>query len=74
MLDTIGLRTAEDLVSYLPADVRFDRRLAIEDGKSEFEIVDYFRAKATSPASWAQASIITTGPSWWTPSFRAASS
>jgi glycine dehydrogenase subunit 1 len=51
MLDTIGLRTAEDLVSYLPADVRFDRRLAIEDGKSEFEIVDYFRALAAKTES-----------------------
>lgn len=44
MLDTIGLRSAEDLVSYLPADVRFEKQLAIESGKSEFEIVDYFKA------------------------------
>jgi glycine dehydrogenase subunit 1 len=51
MLDIIGLRAAEELVSYLPADVRFNRDLAIEDGKSEFEIVDYFKALAAKTES-----------------------
>ena len=51
MLDVIGLRTAEELVSYLPDDVRFDRRLDIPDGKSEFEIVDYFKALAAKTES-----------------------
>jgi len=35
MLSTIGAKTAEDLISYLPPDVRFDGKLAIDDGKSE---------------------------------------
>src|SRR6185312_7316449 len=51
MLDAIGLKSEEDLVSYLPADVRFDRQLAIEDGKSEYEIVDYFKALAARNAN-----------------------
>jgi glycine dehydrogenase subunit 1 len=43
MLATIGLQSLEDLVSYLPEDVLFKRKLAIDDGRSEFEIVDYFK-------------------------------
>ncbi|MDQ2776971.1 MAG: hypothetical protein M3Y57_18925, partial [Acidobacteriota bacterium] len=39
MLAAIGLQSEEDLISYLPADVRLDRPLAIADGKSEYEIV-----------------------------------
>src|SRR5579863_2244516 len=50
MLAAIGLRSEEDLVSYLPADVRFDRALAIDDGKSEYEIVDYFKRRAEENA------------------------
>jgi len=50
MLDAIGLKSEEDLIAYLPADVRFDRHLAIEDGKSEYEIVDYFRTRAAENA------------------------
>ena len=42
----IGAQSEEDLVAYLPADVRFQKRLAIEDGKSEYEIVDYFKQLA----------------------------
>ncbi|MGA7415110.1 MAG: aminomethyl-transferring glycine dehydrogenase subunit GcvPA [Bryobacteraceae bacterium] len=45
MLDTIGLRTQEELVSYLPEDVLFRGKLAIEDGKSEYDIIDYFRQR-----------------------------
>jgi len=47
MLAAIGLRSEEDLVSYLSADVRFNKRLAIPDGKSEYEIVDYFKQLAS---------------------------
>jgi glycine dehydrogenase subunit 1 len=47
MLDAIGLKTAEELVSYLPGDVRFRNPLNIDDGKSEYEIVDYFKQLAT---------------------------
>lgn len=43
MLSTIGLKSEEDLVSYLPSDVLFNRPLNLEDGKSEYEIVDYFK-------------------------------
>ncbi len=51
MLAVIGLQSEEDLISYLPADVRFDRPLAIADGKSEYEIVDYFKARAAENAN-----------------------
>jgi len=51
MLATIGLASEEDLIAYLPADVRFDKRLAIENGKSEYEIVDYFKQRAAENAN-----------------------
>jgi glycine dehydrogenase subunit 1 len=51
MLATIGANSQEDLVSYLPVDVRFDGKLRIDDGKSEFEIVDYFKAAAAHNAN-----------------------
>ena len=51
MLEVIGLASEEDLISYLPADVRFDERLAIENGKSEYEIVDYFKWRAAENAN-----------------------
>jgi glycine dehydrogenase subunit 1 len=51
MLSAIGLTSEEGLISYLPADVRFDKRLAIEDGKSEYEIVDYFKQRAAKNAN-----------------------
>ena len=51
MLETIGLRSEEDLISYLPRDVRFDGPLRLEDGKSEYEIVDYFKRFAAQNAN-----------------------
>jgi glycine dehydrogenase subunit 1 len=51
MLSAIGLESEEDLISYLPADVRFDKPLAIGDGKSEYEIVDYFKQRAAENAN-----------------------
>src|SRR6476660_1021531 len=51
MLSTIGAQSEEDLISYLPSDVRFDGKLAIEDGKSEYEIVDYFKEAAAHNAN-----------------------
>ncbi len=51
MLATIGLRSEEDLIAYLPGDVRFDKRLNIEDGKSEYEIIDYFKQQAARNAN-----------------------
>ncbi len=51
MLAKIGVKSQEDLVSYLPADVRFNGTLEIDDGKSEFEIIDYFKAAAAHNAN-----------------------
>ncbi len=51
MLDAIGLKSEEDLVSYLPEDVLFKGQLGIGDGQSEYEIVDYFKAQAARNAN-----------------------
>lgn len=51
MLDTIGVRSIEDLFAYLPPEVRLDRPLSIAPGKSEYEIVDYFRARGAENAN-----------------------
>jgi glycine dehydrogenase subunit 1 len=51
MLSTIGVDSLEGLFSYLPAEVRLNRPLNIEPGKSEYEIVDYFRARAEENAN-----------------------
>src|SRR5438270_10042441 len=50
MLAAIGLKSEEELISYLPADVRFEERLNIPDGKSEYEIVDYFKQQGVHSA------------------------
>src|SRR5690348_9036493 len=51
MLGAIGLNSEEDLISHLPPDVRFDARLGIDDGKSEYEIVEYFKQLAAKNAN-----------------------
>jgi glycine dehydrogenase subunit 1 len=51
MLDTIGVSSAEDLFAHLPPETRLGRPLQIEPGKSEYEIVDYFRARAAENAN-----------------------
>jgi glycine dehydrogenase subunit 1 len=51
MLSTIGVESLEDLFSYLPPEVRYDKPLNIDPGKSEYEIVDYFRARASENAN-----------------------
>jgi glycine dehydrogenase subunit 1 len=51
MLSAIGVDSLEDLFSNLPAEVRLNRPLAIDPGKSEFEIVDYFRARGDESAN-----------------------
>ena len=51
MLDTIGVETVEDLFAHLPEDVRLNRPLNIAPGKSEYEIVDYFRARGDETAT-----------------------
>ncbi len=51
MLDTIGVSSLEDLFAYLPEEVRFERTLDIPPGKSEYDIVDYFRARGAENAN-----------------------
>lgn len=43
MLATIGLNNQEDLLSHIPSEIRFDKSLGIENGKSEYEIIEYFK-------------------------------
>ncbi|MGA8596296.1 MAG: aminomethyl-transferring glycine dehydrogenase subunit GcvPA [Bryobacteraceae bacterium] len=50
MLSALGLESVDDLVSHLPREIRFDGRFSIENGKSEYEIVDYFKARAAETA------------------------
>ncbi|MGH9639294.1 MAG: aminomethyl-transferring glycine dehydrogenase subunit GcvPA [Bryobacteraceae bacterium] len=51
MLRAAGLQSEEDLISYLPAELRMRQPLTLEDGKSEFEIVDYFKRLAAQNAN-----------------------
>ncbi len=51
MLDVCGVDSLEDLFSHLPAEAKLDRPLDIADGKSEYEIVDYFRERAEQNAT-----------------------
>jgi glycine dehydrogenase subunit 1 len=51
MLSVLGLSSIEDLASHLPEPIRLKRSLEIPDGKSEYEIVDYFRARGAEMAS-----------------------
>jgi glycine dehydrogenase subunit 1 len=50
MLSAIGVNSLEDLFAHLPEDVRFRGTLDIAPGKSEYEIVDYFRARGAETA------------------------
>ncbi len=51
MLSALGLNNVDDLVSHLPREIGFDGRFSIENGKSEYEIVDYFKARAAETAA-----------------------
>lgn len=51
MLDACGLGRIEDLFAHLPAGVALERPLSIDPGKSEYEIVDYFRQRAAECAN-----------------------
>src|SRR5436190_9146848 len=51
MLDTIGLSKIEDLVAHLPSAVRFRQPLAIQPGRSEYDILDYFKARGAENAA-----------------------
>jgi glycine dehydrogenase subunit 1 len=50
MLDVIGHASMEDLAAHLPPAVRFEKTLAIPPGKSEYEILDYFKARGAENA------------------------
>jgi len=51
MLSAIGASSLEDLFSDLPSEVRLARPLNIAPGQSEYEIVDYFRARGEENAN-----------------------
>ena len=51
MLAACGVSSLEDLFAHLPAEVRLNRPLAIADGLSEYEILDYFRERGAQNAS-----------------------
>jgi glycine dehydrogenase subunit 1 len=51
MLAACGVDSLEDLFAHLPSETKLDRPLAIADGKSEYEIVDYFRDRGTENAN-----------------------
>ena len=51
MLEACGVGSLEDLFSHLPTDAKLNRALDIPDGKSEYEIVDYFRERADQNAT-----------------------
>jgi glycine dehydrogenase subunit 1 len=51
MLETIGLSSMEDLAAHLPPAVRFNNALAIPPGKSEYEILDYFKRRGAENAN-----------------------
>ncbi|MCC6341707.1 MAG: aminomethyl-transferring glycine dehydrogenase subunit GcvPA [Bryobacterales bacterium] len=50
MLDALGLDSIEQLYSHLPQDLLLKRPLNLPAGKSEYEIVDYFRARGEENA------------------------
>ena len=51
MLSALGADSLEDLFSHLPAEVRLKRPLDVAPGKSEYDIVDYFRARGAENAN-----------------------
>ncbi len=51
MLEACGVASADELFSHLPEAVRLKRLLALEPGKSEYEILDYFRARGAENAN-----------------------
>jgi glycine dehydrogenase subunit 1 len=51
MLEACGVQSPEDLFSHLAPEVRLSRPLALLAGKSEYEIVDYFRARGAQNAN-----------------------
>jgi glycine dehydrogenase subunit 1 len=50
MLDVLGLHSIEELFDHLPEETKLNRPLNIAPGKSEYDIVDYFRARGNDNA------------------------
>ncbi len=50
MLAALGIESIEDLFAGIPEGLRYRERLAIPDGRSEYEIIDYFRERAEEGA------------------------
>jgi glycine dehydrogenase subunit 1 len=50
MLAACGAASLEDLFAHLPPEVRLGPPLHLEPGRSEYEVVDYFRARAAENA------------------------
>ncbi len=48
MLAACGLSSIEELFAHLPPEERLTRPLALESGKSEYEIIDWFRARGAA--------------------------
>jgi glycine dehydrogenase subunit 1 len=51
MMDVCGVSSADELFAHLPEAVRLQRPLALPPGISEYEIVEYFRARAAENAN-----------------------
>src|SRR5215469_11242581 len=51
MLAAIGVASQEDLISSLPPEILLDRPLTIENGKSEYDIIEYFKQRGAQNAN-----------------------
>ena len=51
MLQACGLHSLDDLVAHLPPEVLQKQALELPPGKSEYEILDYFRARGEAMAN-----------------------
>jgi glycine dehydrogenase subunit 1 len=51
MLTTCGFQSADELFAHIPEEARLKRPLALADGASEYEILDYFRARSDKTAN-----------------------
>ncbi len=52
MLAACGVSSLEDLFSQVPPEMRLAGPLALGPGQSEYDIVEYFRARGASNAAW----------------------
>jgi len=51
MLAACGLKSIDELYSHLPQEALLKRKLNIDDGRSEYEILDYFKEQAAKSGS-----------------------